>query len=419
MGTLGVFRRLRSRRGLGHATRWLANYVLIPGNLKWPVHGRAERKNLAAVLRGGQWGGVPFPNTFSRRFTERFAALHTARFGILTTNGTTALYAAYRAAGLRRGDEIIVPALTFSATASAALEQGIRPVFVDVDPRTMCIDVEAARKAITPATKAIVPVHLGAQMADMDALLALGRERGVAVIEDCAHAHGARWGDRGAGSLGILGCFSFQSTKLLTAGEGGLILTNDEALAARCRSYVNFGREAARGGEPQSLLGSNSRMTDLQAAVLLAQLDRLADQTRRRDAHARLLTRLLASVEGVEVLRPHEKVTTQAVYGYYFRYMKDACGGVPRGEFIRELQECGIPAIENMYVPVYRAPEFGWRDAPIEADYSNESCPVADRAASEQLVWIQHRAFLGNRAYIEWMAETIGDIVSGYRAGRR
>lgn len=411
-----MFRRLRSRRGLVHAVRYLANYLLIRGDLKWPVHGRAEIRNLAEVLKSGQWGGVPFPNTFARRFTERFAALHTARFGICTTNGTTALYAAYRAAGLKRGDEIIVPALTFSATASAGLEQGIRPVFVDVDPRTMCIDVEAARRAVTPATKAIVAVHLGAQMADMDALLDLGRERGVLVIEDCAHAHGARWGERGAGSLGALGCFSFQATKLLTAGEGGLILTNDENLAARCRSYVNFGREAA---EPQSLLGTNSRMTDLQAAVLLAQMERLGDQTRRRDANARLFTSLLEAVDGVEVLRPYEKVTTQAVYGYYFRYMREACGGVPRKAFIRELQECGVPAIENMYVPVYRSPEFGWRDAPIDVDYSGVSCPVADRAASEELVWIQHRAFLGNRAYVEWMAGTIQEILSGYRSGKR
>jgi len=310
-----------------------------------------------------------------------------------------------------------VPALTFSATASAALEQGIRPVFVDVDPGTMCIDPEAVRKAITPGTKAIVAVHLGAQMADMDSLLGIAHEHGIVVIEDCAHAHGARWGERGAGSLGSLGCFSFQASKILTSGEGGAILTNDERLAALCRSYVNFGRGAGGEGLSQTVLGSNHRMTDFQAAVLLAQLERLPAQTRRRHENVRLLTELLGGVQGVKVLRPYPKVSTQAAYGYYFRYVAAECGGVPRARFVQDIREHGIPAVEEMYLPVYRAAEFGWRDAPIEVDYANVRCPVAERAASEELVWIQHRAFLGGRRQMEWIAEVIDGLADRYRAG--
>jgi dTDP-4-amino-4,6-dideoxygalactose transaminase len=417
MAFLRTFRSLWKKYGWLHAGRYLLNHLLLRRHLNWPVYGSGEKRNLKKVLRSREWGGVPFPNRFAGEFTRRFAAFQTARFGICTTNGTAALHVAYKAAGLGGGDEIIVPALTFSATASAALEQGIRPIFVDVDPGTMCIDAEAARQAITERTKAIVAVHLGSQMADMDSLLSISQEHGIPVIEDCAHAPGARWGDRGAGSLGALGCFSFQSTKVMTAGEGGMILTNDEKLAARCRSYVNFGREAVDGGLSQALLGSNYRMTDFQAAVLLAQLERLPGQTRRRNENARLLTGLLSNVQGVRTLRPYPKVSTQAVYGYYFRYLPDECGGVPRATFIRDLREHGIPALEDMYLPVYRSPDFGWRDAPIDVDFADVRCPVAERAASEELVWIQHRVFLGGRRQMEWMAEITDWLLKTYRAG--
>ena len=286
-------------------------------------------------------------------------------------------------------------------------------MFVDVDPRTLCIDPEATRKAITSKTKAIVPVHLAAQMADMDAILAIARENGLQVIEDCAHAHGAMWEGKGAGSLGDMGCFSFQSTKLLTAGEGRMIVTNDENLAARCEAYVNFGRDA--GGGDQTLLGSNYRMTDLQAAVLLAQFERFPDQARRRNENVRLFTRLLEDVDGVTTLQPYEKVSTQSAYGYYFRFMSDECGGADRGQFIKDLYDQGVPAIENMYVPGYRSQDFGWRDATAGVNFENIACPVADKAAADELVWIQHRVFLTGRRQMEWMASIIEWLLNRYR----
>jgi dTDP-4-amino-4,6-dideoxygalactose transaminase len=410
---LKVFQRLLRNHGWAHALRYLSNYMVIRRRAKWPVYGNKEMQYLSQVLRSGHWGGVPFPNKFAAEFTRKFTAMHTAQHGICTSNGSTALHVAFQAAGLKAGDEIIVPALTFAASASAGLEQGIIPVFVDVDPQTMCIDPEAVRKAITSKTRAIVPVHLGAQMADMDAILTIAREHKLRVIEDCAHAHGAMWGDRGAGSLGDMGCFSFQSTKLLTAGEGGMIITNDEELAARCESYVNFGRDAA-GGE-QTLLGSNYRMTEFQTAVLLAQFERFPEQARRRNDNVRLFTRLLNDVTGVTTLQPYEKVVSQSAYGYYFRYMSESCGGVDRGRFIKDLLDQGIPAIEDMYVPVYRSPNFGWRDAPADVNFENAACPVADKAAADELVWIQHRIFLTGPRQMEWMASIIKWLLNGYR----
>ena len=224
---------------------------------------------MLAVLRSGRWGGYPAPNKYARQLAERFAELHSARFGVCVSSGSTALSVVYRALGIRAGDEVIVPALTFSATAASAMEIGARVVFVDVDPRTMCISSSAVTEAINSRTKAIVAVHLGAQMADMDALSRVAKEHGVPLVEDCAHAHGATWCHQGAGSLGNLGCFSFQSEKLMSAGEGGSILTNDEKLAERCLSYTNSGRPASQLIPPHSILGNNYRMTEFQAAILL------------------------------------------------------------------------------------------------------------------------------------------------------
>jgi dTDP-4-amino-4,6-dideoxygalactose transaminase len=415
MALVETFSRLVKRYGWRHALRYLVNHAFLRRHYTWPVYGRREFRQLRNVLRGREWGGLPSPNRYAKEFAERFAAHQTARFGVCTTSGSTALYVAYKAAGLKRGDEILVPALTFSSTAGAALEQGIRPVFVDVDPGTMCIDPRATRDAVTPATKAIVAVHLGAQMADMDSLLALARERGLILIEDCAHAHGAKWEERGAGSLGTLGCFSFQSSKLMTAGEGGIILTNDEKIADRCHSYVNCGRKTRDEDVPQTCLGSNYRITDVQAALLLAQLQRLPAHTRRRHENAQLFTKLLDDLRGVRAMHPYPKVSTQSVFGYYFRYLAEECRGIPRERFIRDLRENGIPAVEEIFLPVYRSEEFGWRDAPIDVDYTNTRCPVAEQAASEELVWIPHRVFLAGRRQIEWMATIIDEVLRDIR----
>jgi dTDP-4-amino-4,6-dideoxygalactose transaminase len=417
MRSVKAANRLVRKYGLARASRIAYTHLSLKRWRKWPIYGLPEIWRLGKVLRSRQWGGgwMTSWNPYAIEFAEKFAAYHNARFGICTTNGSAALYIAYKVAGLKWGDEIIVPALTFSATATSALEQGIRPVFVDVDPKTMCIDPDAVRNSITPKTKAIAVVHFGAQIPDMDALLAIGHDHGLPVIEDCAHAHGAKWKGRGVGSLGALGCFSFEATKMMTAGEGGIILTNDENMADRCRSYVNCGRMTRDGDSPHTCLGSNYRISDLQAALLLAQLERLPAQTRRREENIRLFTKLLDDVRGVKTLRPHPNVTTQSGYLYYFRYLSEECCDVPREQFVGDLRELGVPAILDFYIPVYRSEEFGWRDAPIDVDYSDASCPVAEQATSKELVWIPHKVFLGGRRHIERMAKMIREVVESYR----
>lgn len=385
----------------------------------WPIHDEQEVQAVREVLESGNWGGFPSPNVRAARFAQAFASYHTARYGICTTSGTTALQVALKAVSVGPGDEVIVPALTFMATAAAALYIGAVPVFVDVDPDTWCLDPDELEKAISERTRAVVPVHLGSRMADMDRIMALARRYSLPVIEDCAHMHGGFWRDRGAGSIGDLGCFSFQSSKLMTAGEGGMILTSDEGLEERCQSYINCGRVRPNDGyvSPQEILGWNGRMTEFQAAILLVHLKRLPQQVKVRAENTRYLTDRLREIEGVATLKEDERMTVRSGYGFFFKYCPEACGSVPRDTFVAALQAEGIPASGALYEPVYGSPLFGWRDAPIQVDYSETRCPVAERAAYMESVWLPHQLFLGTRQEMDDIAAAIEKVSAAWRAG--
>jgi len=375
----------------------------------WPQHDERELRNLQRVVESGNWGGFPSPNVFAGEFAQKFADYHGAKYGICTTGGTTALEVSLRAAGLERGDEVLVPALTFYATAFAALVQGFKPVFVDVDPQTWCMDAAQIERHLTPDTRAILPVHLGSRMADMDRIGAIARERGLRVIEDCAHMHGGFWRGRGAGTLGDLGAFSFQSSKLMTSGEGGIIITSDEAMEERCHAYVNSGRvkttdrEAAEG----TMLGWNYRITEFQAAVLLAQLERLPEQIARRSENIAHFERRIAEIEGVSTLPQDDRMTQRSGYGVVLRYDERAWRGVSRDRFARALYAEGMKLNGAFYTPVYSNPLFAWKDAPIEVDYSQVHCPVAEKAAGKEMIWLPHEIFLGTSADVDDLCDAI------------
>jgi dTDP-4-amino-4,6-dideoxygalactose transaminase len=384
----------------------------------WPQHDEREVEALREVVESGNWGGFPSPNVHAARFAEAFASHQDARFGVCTASGTTALEVALKASGVRAGDEVIMPALTFVATAAAALYMGAVPVFVDVDPRTWTIDPELAERAVTERTRAILAVHLGSRIADMDRITEVARRNGLRVIEDCAHAHGSRWRDKGAGALGDFGCFSFQQSKLMTAGEGGIVLTSDEELATLAHAYVDCGR-LRPGDQPpksQGVFGWNYRMTEFQAAVLEAQLERLPEQTARRVERMAQLDALLAGIDGVSPLEVDARQTVKQGYGYYMRYDAQACGGVPRDRFVMALRAEGILAHGAFYEPVYRDALFAWRDTNVAADYSDVSCPVAERAAYEESVWLPHQLFLGEASDVEDIASAVTKVAVAFKA---
>ena len=381
----------------------------------WPVHDEREIQALREVVVSGNWGGFPSPNERAAAFAEQFAAYHTARFGCCTASGTTALEVALKVAGVRPGDEVIVPALTFVATGAAPLYLGAVPIFVDIDPDTWCIDAEAAERAITERTRAIIPVHLGSRIADMDRIVELARRHGLRVIEDCAHMHGGFWRDKGVCSVGDLGCFSFQNTKLMSAGEGGIIITSDEELARRCHAYVDCGR-LRPGDDPassQGVFGWNYRLTEFQAAILSVQLERLPDQTRTREANKRRLTERLERIAGIDTLKEDERVTQPSGYGFFFKYCASSFGA-PRDQFVAALRAEGIPCHGAFYEPVYKDKLFSWQDTNVQYDYGNVSCPVAERAAYEESVWLPHELFLGSQQDVDDIAAAVEKITNAW-----
>jgi dTDP-4-amino-4,6-dideoxygalactose transaminase len=193
----------------------------------WPQYSDKEETAILDVLHSRAWGGQPFPGKYSTLFASGFAKLHGTAYGQCVNTGTVAIQAALKAIDVRPGDEVLVPAYTWEGTVGPVLLINAVPVFVDVDPDTYCMDAKAAEAAITSRTRAILPVHLGMRFADMDALPELARKHSLKIVEDCAHAHGGKWRGKGAGSIGDLGAFSFQSSKLITSGEGGVVLTNN------------------------------------------------------------------------------------------------------------------------------------------------------------------------------------------------
>lgn len=363
----------------------------------WPQSDDTERELLEETLSSGRWSDSSGEQV--NRFAADFARFHDARNGLALTNGSQALEAALAASSLGEGDEVIVPALTFVTTATAVFAVNGVPVLVDVDPETLCIDVAAAEAAVTDHTRAIIAVHLAGVACDLDALVDLCRRRNLVLIEDCAHAHGTRWRGRGVGSFGSFGSFSFQESKLMTAGEGGALITNDSELHRRAWTYGNCGRAPGRHWRRHVAYGTNLRMTEWQGAVLRAQLRRLPEQQRVRDERARLLD---AEVETIPGLRPQREDPRSSARGRFFhilRYDPDEFAGLPASGLAHALAHEGIIAGEPYpslnTLELFRNGAFGsrlrWSTPPI--DYGALRFPHAE-ATTANSVWLDHRMLL-------------------------
>ncbi len=385
----------------------------------WPEHGEPERAALLRVLASGNWGGFPSPNTEARVFAAEFSRFTGAAFAVPCANGTFSLMLALQAARVPPGSEVITSAYTFVGTAGGIVAAGCVPVLADVDPETYCVDPSAVEAAITPRTAAIMPVHLACALADMDALGAIASRRSLLVVEDCAHAHGAKWCGRGAGALGDFGSFSMQSSKLLTAGEGGAVTTNDPTYAARLASLVNCGRkEPGADAFPEQMLGHNLRMTEWQAALLRAQLERLPEQNARRERNLARFERELSSVPGLRPLRRDPRVTARVAYQFVLRYDAGAFAGVPRDHVILALRAEGVPCSGRFYTPLAEDPLFApdplTNPAACSAvRYDPAAFPVAHRAAFDESIWLPHELFLGGDAEVDDLVAALARIQGG------
>ncbi len=373
----------------------------------WPVHDDKDKERLVSVLASGKWGGF---GDHVREFEEKFASHHGARDGVAVTNGTVTLLLCLRALGIKPGDEVIVPAVTWIATATAVLEANAVPVIVDVDPTTSCLDPAAFEAAITSRTVAVIPVHLYSSAADMDAILAIARRHHLALIEDCAHAHGASFKGKALGSWGDLGSFSFQMSKVMTAGEGGLVTSNDKSLLDKVYSLTNCGRATESRGT--RILGGNHRMTDWQAAILLGQLERLDQQIHRREENLSEFTKMLEAIPGLSVTPRQAEATQSPWYRLSLRYEMEQASGIPLPDLIKAVRAEGVP-VEFSYPPVYQnnlyaTDQMSW--------YSGKPrtfrCPVAEELVHEKIVTVPHEIFLGTKQDIQDVASAFEKVMA-------
>ena len=366
----------------------------------WPVHDEREREALLAVLDSGKW----WYGERVAEFEAAFAAFQDARFGVTCCNGTVALELALLGAGVGTGHEVLVPPYTFIATATAVLKANAVPVFVDVEPDTLNLDPAQLEAAVTERTAAVVPVHFAGLPADMEAINAVARRHGLRVVEDAAHAWGSKLNGKGCGALGDAGTFSFQMSKNITAGEGGIVLSDDEELADTIRSLSNVGRGKGGAWYAHYLPGGNCRMTELQAALLLAQLTRLGEQTARRQRNAAILNEGLAAIDGLLPLREHPRANPRSYHLYIFRFDAGRFG-CSRARFLEALRAEGVPCHGGYPHPIYRNPLFqpedtdaraqqhAWPYYGLTVDYSGVRCPNAERACAEA-VWLKQAMLL-------------------------
>jgi dTDP-4-amino-4,6-dideoxygalactose transaminase len=388
---------------------------------QWPIATKTEAAALKDVLESTRWGGQPFPGKHATAFAVKFAQVHTAKYGQCVNTGTVAIQAALKAIGIKPGDEVIVPAYTWEGTVGPVLLVNAIPVFVDVDPDTYCLDARFLERAITPKTKAILPVHLGMRFADMDEILRIATKHNLKVVEDCAHAHGGMWRGKGAGSMGDLGAFSFQTSKLITSGEGGAVITNNLEYMELVQSYINAGRASITDKYKKRIIGFNYRLGEFQAAVLGAQLKRLLKEGVIRHKNMKRLEVRLKNTDGIDLLKADPRITRLAPYGYVLKYFAEKVKDIPRAAFVAALQLEGVHCDGLFYEPVYKSslfpvdptdfPALSWgREKPLDLR-SMYSCPEAEKAAYHEAVWFPHQHFLGTTKDVNDIADAIHKVL--------
>ena len=380
----------------------------------WPVAGSREEDALSAVVRSGKW----FRGEHVAAFESAYASLTGAKGCLATANGTSALITSLAALGIGPGDEVIVPPYTFVATVNAVLLMQALPIFVDSDIDTFQMDARKVEAAITPRTRAMIPVHLGGSVADLDTILPIASRRGIPVVEDACQAHLAEWRGRKVGTYGSAGCFSFQASKNLNSAEGGAVITSDAALLDTCYRFHNNGRGRGGNGTDFSYTrsGANLRLTEFQAALLLAQMTRLEAQSKTREQNAAYLTRRLAEIPGIAPARMYDGCTRNAWHLYMFRYDSSEFSGLSRASFLKALGAEGIPA-SGGYSPLNTQPflEETFSTRGFKIIYPAETlrswrdrnrCPQNERLCSEA-VWLTQTMLLGPRGDMDDIANAI------------
>ena len=389
----------------------------------WPQVGDLEVAWMEGVVRSGEWSWY---GPHEREFSTEFANFCGAKYCMLMSNGTVTIQCALQGVGVKPGDEVIVPGLTWCATAQAALDIGANVVLVDIDPETYCIDPKAVEAAITEKTKAIVPVHLYGCMCDMDAIIDIARRCNLKVVEDVAHQHGGVWRlttpegtvNKVAGAIGDAGSFSFQQSKVLTCGEGGAVICSDDEVynVIHCLKHVGWLPDRAT---PGNHYGHNYRGTEMQAVLLRGGLRRLRDHLPQRDEAAAYLAAELEKMGGpLRAAKRDPRVVRQSYYAMTLHFEASKAGGLTKNQYAEAMWKEGFP-LGGTYWPVYKSPLlnlYDWtspipyRDPKAVQNYAELNLPVTERVCSEEGVTISHIHLLGSREYLEQLMAAIRKV---------
>lgn len=348
-----------------------------------PALGEEELNNVILALKSG-W--ISSAGDFIPEFEEKFSRYCGAKYGVATSNGTVALHLALNALGIERGDEVVVPALSFIAVANAVTYCDAKPVFIDSHPDYWCMDPEKIEEKITKNTKAIIPVHLYGHPCDMDVIMNIARENKLYVVEDAAEAHGAEYKSKKAGSFGDVACFSFFGNKIITTGEGGMCITNDEELYEKMRILRDHGMDPKRKYW-HKVIGFNYRMTNLQAAIGVAQLKKIDKLIKIKRKIAKIYSSRLKEVEGI-TLAP-EMNWAKNVYWMYSILVEDSFG-VSRDEVIARLWKEKIETRPLFYLITKMPPYRSAENFPVAENLSRKgiNLPSSPKLTDNQIDFI-------------------------------
>ena len=382
----------------------------------WPIHDERDIEAVTRVVKSGQWGGFPYPGPETQRFIDDFLAMIGGDYGVLMANGTITLEVACRAADIGWGDEVIVPAYTFQATTAAPMAAGAIPIIVDIDPETYCISPEAIKAAITEKTRAIIPVHVAAQISDMDAIMKIAAEHDLIVIEDCAHVHGSFWNNQGVGTIGHFGSFSMQSFKIMTGGEGGMLVCREQDHAYKAAAIIDCGRPKDPDGQLYTM-GANFRTSELHASLLNVAMQRFPAQVKQREAMIDYMDEALSEVSGVMVMPHDPRHTKRSFYQYVFKIDPDSFGsannqivsaciaaeGIPTWSGYPPMTEYDLfqPTLSRLAVPS-AFPEY--------FDFDHISLPNTERASYREGVWLDESIFRAGRDGVDDVVNAVKKI---------
>tara|TARA_B100000214_G_scaffold241889_1_gene177187 strand:- start:223 stop:1467 length:1245 start_codon:yes stop_codon:yes gene_type:complete len=377
----------------------------------WPKVTDEIKQGLIDTLENDDWG---IGSGTIDRFNKKFSEIHEAKYCLALHSGTSAIWVSLKAIGVQAGDEVIIPSYTFIATASAVILANAIPVFADINIENGNIDPSSIESLITKKTKAIIPVHTGGSPADMGSILNISKKYNIPVIEDAAQAHGAVWHGNKVGALGMGGIFSFQTSKNMSSGEGGAIISNDESFMDACYSYHNCGRVRDGKWYEHHRLGSNLRMSAFNAAVLIPQIDSLNDGFHLREQNRRKIDSAISQMKGLLPMR-NIKDTKSSNHIYICRYIDSEFSGIRRSVFFKAMQAEGVFTYKG-WSALYKEPlftinpkEYPWLEG---INYNDVKHINTENFSEREAVWLKQNHLIGSQEDTQDVIDAFEKVVT-------